>query len=212
MEASDFSAFASFMAEMGEYYQKEIPNALTELYWQDLKAFDKRAIEQAFCIHRTMPQRGDFMPRPSHLIALIQGDPETRALQAWSKVLTAVRRVGVYDSVAFDDALIHAVLSDMGGWVAFCHTQQDTLSYVTHHFIKCYSAYARQAPLHYPAYLSGLIEQQNRFQGFPYPVPTLIGELKQARCVLQHGGTRQLHIERPPSLVQPALEEVSYDT
>jgi len=60
------------------------------------------------------------MPKPADIIRAIKGNSQTQSLQAWSKVEDAIRLVGPYRSVVFDDLAIHGVLQEMGGWVKLC--------------------------------------------------------------------------------------------
>ncbi len=56
---------------------------------------------------------------------MLGGSTQDAALAAWSKVDRAVREVGPYQSVAFDDALIHRVLFEMGGWIPLGSKTED---------------------------------------------------------------------------------------
>jgi hypothetical protein len=55
------------------------------------------------------------MLKPSDVVRYLEGSTSCQALQAWSKVMQAVKTIDQYDSVVFDDSLIHAVIHDMGG-------------------------------------------------------------------------------------------------
>jgi hypothetical protein len=117
MNRDDFPSFAKFMAFIAEYYRHSLSESTLELYWKGLSRYDWKAIQQAVWHHIRMPQRGQFMPKISDVIESIEGDYQTQALQAWTKVTQAIQRMGVYQSVQFDDPLIHAVIQDMGGWI-----------------------------------------------------------------------------------------------
>jgi hypothetical protein len=53
------------------------------------------------------------MPKPADIVRNLQGTASDRSLIAWGKLLEAMRRVGAYRSVAFDDGAIHAAVEDM---------------------------------------------------------------------------------------------------
>jgi len=67
--------------------------------------------------HLMNPDTGQFLPKPADIVRMLGGRTLDRALMAWAKVDKAVRQIGTYESVVFDDALIHRVLHEMGGWV-----------------------------------------------------------------------------------------------
>jgi hypothetical protein len=127
------------------------------------------------------------MPQPSDLIRILQGDGPTQALHAWSKVLQAMRRVGAYHSIVFDDFRIHAVLSDMGGWIELCLQTEEELKFRGHEFQKRYRGYLLRRPSHYPNRLIGIFEHQNQLQGYPSQPPRLFGEKPAALLTYSEG-------------------------
>ena len=79
--------------------------------------------------------------------------------------LFAIRTHGSYSSVAFDDALIHAVIKEMGGWKKFCSTPDDRLLYTAKEFQERYRDYATKIPASHPKYLVGTIGGRIEFVG-----------------------------------------------
>ena len=72
------------------------------------------------------------MPTPADLIVLIQGDRHSHALNAWGQVVTAIRTVGRYDSVVFDNPIIHCVIRDRVVGFTYVNSQKKNYhSYVT---------------------------------------------------------------------------------
>ena len=49
------------------------------------------------------------------ILRMMQGTSLDSALSAWAKVDKAVRRVGTYETIVFDDEIIHRVIHDMSG-------------------------------------------------------------------------------------------------
>ena len=56
-----------------------------------------------------------------------------------------MQRVGAYQSVAFDDPVIHAVIEDLGGWTKLCRSDLKELSYMEHRFLRGVSRLLRAA-------------------------------------------------------------------
>ena len=63
----------------------------------------------------------------------------------------------------FDDALIHAVIVDMGGWVRLCEMYQRDESFKQREFESRYIAYRRHPPQLYPQQLFGRMAGINGF-------------------------------------------------
>jgi hypothetical protein len=185
MEKNDLSVFAKLMASLGELYGKSMSESLVELYWAALKRFELSAIQQAIKIHINHPERGQYMLKPNDVVRYLEGSTACQALQAWSKVIQAIKTVGQYDSVVFDDSLIHAVIQDMGGWIRLCKLQENELNFRAREFERRYEIYLLNKPDTYPKKLIGLLDIQNMAKGFKPSKPLLIGNEKQALAVYQ---------------------------
>lgn len=118
MEFDDVPEFTIMMVGIGEIYRSPISKFLTGHLLKSLKHFEWQDVECALNAHIYNPDCGQFFPKPADVVRFIEGSGETRALQAWSKVEQAIKQVGGYQSVVFDDALIHAVLENMGGCIS----------------------------------------------------------------------------------------------
>lgn len=165
MDQQDKRSFVRLMAQMGECYQHPINTMLTEIYWGDLRGFPLAAVQRAFTTHRRSPDRGRYMPRISDVVYFIEGDTKTRALKAWTKVQKAMRFVGCYQSIVFDDALIHLVVDDLGGWVSLCRLPHTELPFTERRFVERYLAYWYQPPGRYPRILKGLLSDSREGEG-----------------------------------------------
>src|SRR5437870_914018 len=120
MQSRDLGKFTILMAGIGELYGKNISSHLIDIYWQVLKQYELVDVQNAFQSHVQNPDCGQFFPKPADIVRFIEGSGETKALLAWAKVERAIRQLGSYQSVVFDDSLIHIVIEDMGGWVKLC--------------------------------------------------------------------------------------------
>jgi len=197
MDKHELSKFAQLMAATGVIYDKDLPEAAIELYWQSLRHFSYSAVAQALQAHRDAPDGGQFMPKPADIIRLLQGSGQDRGLRAWTKVEKAIAAIGSYSSVVFDDVLIHAVLEDMGGWIRLCHTSTTQLTFSSIEFQKRYQGFLTHPPKRHPKILVGQIALENARNGYGVAEPALIGDAQQARLVMETGGGPSLTVHAP---------------
>jgi hypothetical protein len=195
MQASDQPEFLRLMASLGSLYGKPMDKPLVEMYWGALQRFELSEVKQALQAHIHHPDTGKYMPKPSEVVCQLQGTGQTQSLQAWSKVSEAIRGVGGYESVVFDDAVIHAVIRDMGGWIRLCQVLNSELPFRGRDFEARYAGYVGHPPAEYPRQLIGMLAHQN---GLPEPsMDTLvcIGDKQKALAVYAQGQTtaRQAH-------------------
>lgn len=188
MQTCDIATFTAMMVGIGELYGKRISTQLTDIYWRALKPYELEDVYQAFQSHINNPDCGQFFPKPADIVRFIDGCGETKALHAWAKVERAISQVGVYQSVAFDDALIHAVLEDMGGWIKLCSVKNEQLPFYANEFQKRYTGYVNKKPTRYPKYLFGITECDNAKNGYDMTPPILLGDAAKAEEVIQTGG------------------------
>ena len=186
----DLLAFTAILVGIGVVYDKEIAEQLIDIYWQALKRFDLHEVKQAVEKHINDPDSGQYFPKPAALIKLIVGSSQQQALQAWSKVYKAILAIGAYQSVVFDDYLIHAILGDMGGWVNLCLTSLKDLPFKAQEFQKRYMMLLNKAPTSYPKYCCGINLQAD----YVSLEPLLIGDLDKAKEVMQKGNFADLAI------------------
>ncbi len=202
MQTADLPAFIALMAGIGELYGKAISGHLTEIYWQALKDFEWQDIKNALQAHIHNPDVGQYFPKPADVVRFIEGSGETKALQAWAIVERAIEQAGIYQSVAFDDVRIHAVLDEMGGWIKLCLVTYKELPFCAREFQKRYMSYLDKAPQRYPQYFYGLSECDNTKNGYPIDAPILIGDVEKARQVMQQGTDTFLLLYQDGKLIQ----------
>jgi hypothetical protein len=191
MEIDDFQKFHDGIAGVMSFYGKSVSRFALDVWWTALRRFDLQAIVDAFNRHLANPDTGQFAPKPADIIRMLQGSTQDSALRAWAKVDQAVRRVGTYCDVVFDDGLIHRVIQDMGGWISLGARSEDEWPFVAKEFENRYrgfSARGEQPP--YPATLIGLATAHNSRKGYAPETLILIGNEQSAHRVLR-GGTDQ---------------------
>jgi hypothetical protein len=92
-------------------------------------------------------------------------DLHRRALLAWDAVRKAITEHGYYQSVQFDDPVIHSCIEALGGWQDLCSTPIEEIKWREKRFLELYPAFATTKKEH-PQYLVGYVEQQNRLNNY----------------------------------------------
>lgn len=188
MVDSELKEFAGTLLAVAEYYGKELSAGVVDVYWEGLREYDLAAVQKALWTHSKNPDTGQFMPKIADISKVMQGRTGDQAAIAWSKVNQAVRRVGTYQSVAFDDPVIHRVLSDMGGWTLLGNKTEDEWPFIARDFENRYRGYRmRDETPEYAPVLIGMAEAHNSSEGFRSQPPTLIGDKAKAQAVMAGG-------------------------
>ncbi|WP_219117090.1 DUF6475 domain-containing protein [Janthinobacterium sp. UMAB-56] len=206
MTQDDYEDFAGMVGAITELYGRAASEFAITIWWGALRQYDLAAVRQAFDRHVRNPDTGQFAPKPADLIRMMGGTTQDSALVAWAKVDRALRVVGPYRSVVFDDSLIHRVLVEMGGWVSLGAKTEQEWPFVGKEFENRYRGYRmRNERPDYTPVLVGMTEAQNQRAGFGVEPPMMIGDQKLAARVMA-GGTAQQIIAMAPagSLVAPA--------
>ena len=178
MNQNDLAAFTDLLTMVSALYRTPLSRKSLELYWDILRCFEWQEVKTAFQTHLTDPDSGQYFPKPADVVRHLRGNSETQALRAWGKVEEAIRNIGCYASVVFDDPIIHVVIEEMGGWIRLCHTFLKDLPFRAHEFKKHYVGYVNHLPSSYPKQLIGLEAHQNGVHGYVAQPPFLIGDQK----------------------------------
>lgn len=189
MSPDEFKDFRELMQGVHDFYGRDVTEFALSVWWQAMRPFDLAAVRDAMSRHVVNPDAGQFMPKPADVVRMIGGRTVDAAQRAWSKVDAAVRRVGTYQSVAFDDPVIHRVIEDMGGWILLGGKSEHDWPFVAREFENRYRGYAmRNETPDYCARLVGIAESSNLRSALPVAEPVLIGDSDRARRVLLAGG------------------------
>ena len=194
MTGNDFEAFAEVWSQAQEIYNRSVTPGTIELVFRALEQLDLDEIRRALTLHIQSPDTGQFPPKPGDVIKFARGDSQSRTLQAWAKVERAIRSVGHYRDVCFDDPLIHAAIERIGGWtkVAMIESEKDMV-WLRQRFEAQYRAYAVHRPDSWPAFLAGAATQQNTLIGqhtrgsLPGKDIAVIGNQQRALRVMEGG-------------------------
>lgn len=198
MQANEFNNFRALLTNVFAFYNQDITDFALDVWWEALKQYDFAAIKSALNRHCVNPDNGQFLPKPADVVKLLQGSTNDSALVAWAKVDKAVKQIGGYASVVFDDPIIHATIDDMGGWIKLCSHKNDEWAFVAKEFENRYRGYKITQNINaYSKVLIGRAEAENNNHGFKSEPPVLIGDSKQALLVLQNG-TNKSKLEFKP--------------
>jgi hypothetical protein len=193
VEPDEHKQFVAVMTVLAEFYDKPFSEGAIALWWSLLKKYPLKRIVEAVEAHCADPEHGRYPPKPADLVGRLDGLAGDLALEAWSKTLKAIRRIGAWDSVLFDDPKIHAVIDDMGGWVKLCSTEDKQLPFVAKEFCERYKGSKAET---WPKILQGIAEIENRASGMPVMPPTVIGDKSKALLTYEQGGAQRIKIEQ----------------
>lgn len=193
--------FGAMLETTFKVYGKPEPDVpLKRAYFEALLRYSLEEIRVGLSRHMTDPDQGQFLPKPADIIRNIDGNTATRAESAWTKVDAAIRRIGGDQTVCFDDPIIHAVVTDMGGWVLLTGVNNEEYPFKHNEFVKRYRGYMNRGQVSAVRKLVGRIESHNDAKGFTnhIPKPVLVGNAARAQQLLENG------LKQPPQLFHTA--------
>jgi hypothetical protein len=213
MRHEDREALSAMLAKVMSVYGKPITTGFVDVFFDALAGFDIESVRRGLNAHVQNPDSGQFPPKPADVVRLIDGTSQDQGMQAWSRLDKAVRRVGPYQSVVFDDAIIHKVLDEMGGWIKLCNTpSEDDYKFQGIEFARRYRAYviAGGPGADYPRHMIGVAEAENNTAGYRKnaPSPVLIGDESKCLEVLRGGSDGGNLLKHSTKSVQELLAEV----
>lgn len=210
MTAYDKQRFAQVMMGLAENYGQTITPTGISLRFAALANFPLQEVERAALSimasrkFSSMPTVADFL---EHLGG---GTAEDKAEIEAGKVVEAVRHVGAYRSVVFDDPVTMAVIERaFGGWVRLCQGLTDREEkFFRKDFAKAYGSYSRQG-IRDGGVLLGLAESQNAGRGLEHrEAPKLIGDSDKARQVQTMGENSAVQIGQ--TIPRPQIHRIAY--
>ncbi len=193
MVDNDKVQFVTILVGISDYYGKVLAEGVIDLYWQGLRQYDIDAVQKAFWEHTQNPDNGQFMPKIADVSRNLQGRTTDQASIAWSKVDAAIRKIGTYRDVVFDDGVIHRVISDMGGWIGFGMKNESDWPFVAREFENRYRGFKMRGEFpEYPPLLIGIAKAQNNMTKMPGQEPIFIGVPDVAKQVYLGGTDKPL--------------------
>jgi len=172
MRQEDYGAFVAVMSAVAETlgYPKLAENGM-KLFFDLLKPYTFEQVTRALHVHLL---ESPYMPKPVDIISRIEGSVEDRAIKAWHRVLEAARQHGAYESVKFDDPVIHFCIERMGGWQKVCAMTEDELPFREKDFRELYKLGRNVGWKDVPKYFPGHHEINNRMSGYLEFIPALV--------------------------------------
>jgi len=188
MQSDEYQQFRELMSGVHDFYGRDLSEFALSVWWGAMRPYDLGTVRDAMSRHVVDPDAGQFMPKPADIVRMVGGRSIDAAQTAWSKVDAAVRRVGNYASVAFDDPVIHRVISDMGGWVLLGSKGDGDWPFIAKEFENRYRGYRMRGDRpDYPPILVGIADAHNAQAGFKAEPPVLIGNVEKAQAVMAGG-------------------------
>jgi Domain of unknown function (DUF6475) len=155
--------FLKYMTALSEIKNKPLSQLTIEMYWQTLQEYSDELCIMAFT--RAIKEI-KFFPQPCELIDFITGadDISLITMKAWTAVVEAVKSIGNYRSVQFDEPAIHSCIEVMGGWEYFCNATNEEWKWKRIEFEKLFPVMLKKGN-HLP-YLQGITEQDQRLKNY----------------------------------------------
>jgi len=151
--------FTEYMTLWSEMHTKEVSELLARAYWKAIEPYTDEECEK--CFDRCTDEC-DWFPKIPDIHKRMSGNTSggDQATIAWTEVDKAVRTIGNYQSVQFDDPVTHSVIQAMGGWSELCQCSNDEWKWKRVEFEKLYPTMKKKGE-HEP-YLLGDCEQSQR--------------------------------------------------
>lgn len=186
---SEKSAFAELIAGVYAYHRAPISPAVIGVFWNGCKHWSLEQVRHAIDMLTRDAEAGKFPPKIGDMTRVLEGTHTDRSILAWGRTLEAMRSIGAYTDVIFDDPATHAAIEDVGGWPKLCRTSINDLGYVQTAFCKAHKAYVGRGTFDYPLLVSGERDADSVYEkyGVPIPTPALVGDPKLCALVYEGG-------------------------
>ena len=170
---------------VGVYGKEELTVEQLRMWFLSLIDLELTEIREGLSRHVADTTSGQFSPKPADVRRAARGGSGASTI-AWGKVSRAMRLIGAYTSVVFDDAAIHAAIVDLGGWSAVCCTDEKELPHLQRRFESAHAAHTASGAHSAPGVLLGINDAQNTAAGYLEAVraPVPIGDV--AKCLELH--------------------------
>lgn len=180
MQNSDVQRFGQILEALTEAFTPGgKPSTIrSEVYFKGLEDMPIEAVE-ASAWHLIRTRKTASFPKVGEIREARQGNIEDQAIIAVDRIDHAIRTVGNYQSVQFDDPLIHSVVQALGGWIRLGQVSEEEWKWMRKDAVRLYRAFAADGERTPDKTLVGIIEQANQY--FPEYVcaPVQIGQQKR---------------------------------
>jgi hypothetical protein len=174
---------------MCEVWDKKPSKELTDIYFQALGHLTPEQWSKA--VSAVMLSHEYGFPKPAHILSAlgIGKDDDAQAMLAIEKIKQAIRDHGHYQSVVFDDPIIHMLIDHHdNGWPGLCAMTIEEHKWLWKDWIKLYKAYMTH-PVSYSKRLIGAVEGQDTgFELAPWQKAQMISYVGDKNKCLQIEG------------------------
>lgn len=158
----DSGKMAEWLSALGETFDREISDALAEVYSRALSDLTDDELDRGMGL---VIRNCRFFPKPVEILEYARGGAapaKDRALLAFHSVYDGA---SAYSSIKLDPVTA-ATIEAMGGWPAFCRPEQDE-HWHRKEFVDLWVAYDRQREtLGGPRLLMGIHDAENLERGY----------------------------------------------
>lgn len=203
MQQTQYDDFCQAITSLAVALQAKAGSETHKAYWYYLRDLDLEAVQRA-CLKAPVALRTTYgkLPTVVQLRELSGAMPsEQRALLAWHEVTKAMDHDGTYESVCFDDPVIHAAIRSLGGWEWVGHQTEEWYHiWGRKQFMEVYGVYltngisAEQA-----ASLTGIHQRNNALVG----ITTSVKSIETGLPALPAGTVRGTVPSGIPALAAP---------
>lgn len=175
MTRDDVRRFSVVMTGMAETFGSPLSDAGLEIRFAALAEYSIEQVEQA-CVACIKSRQYSSMPTVAEIIDHIGGGRvEDRAEVEAARVVMAVKDLGSYRNVVFDDPTTMAVIDGgFGGWVNLCaELMEDQVKFFLRDFARMYCSYARRG-----------VKSGGVLEGRGAGHPVFVGDGERCRAVM----------------------------
>jgi len=163
----EHKTFAKCMAALAEIFDRKMSTKLLDIYWGIFREYSDEEFQTAvFEAAKTLR----FFPKPADLLEILDGSQDDQIELAWESLETAIRQIGAWDSVAFEDEALSAAVETLGGWTKVCGWTEAEMPFRRKEFERVYRIHM-QRKSRGPSWHPGWIEIRNRARGFLENIP-----------------------------------------
>lgn len=173
MASTDAARRLNAIIALAGAFRQEADKPFQQAYLMGLSDIPADRIEAIVC---EAIKTEEFMPTVARLRRMAGFDfsVSTRAIVAFECLTKSVLSVGAYRSVVFDDLVLNATISSLGGWVAVCETKADEWdTFFRKRFSDAYKANC-EAKRGTNAAQLGICDRENGASGYATGKPVLI--------------------------------------
>lgn len=187
--------FTQAFVKYQEYYPEPVMSKeMKSIYFLGLKDLTVEQLNSAY-VEIIQTRNFQKMPKIAEIRENALGETKElmnlRMQMAREKILFAIRKYGIYQSVEFDDKGIHALIDSAGGWQKICAMEQNEFEdlFRYNNFEKIYGAYWK-LPRNVSQNYLGLHDDENGTMKIKYIANSDIGVNKHQNSLI--GNTQKM--------------------